>query len=244
MLDYCLINILFYNQIESYEIIGEPKLHDVTKTIISSNNLYTKKDPDLTIIYQQPQQILDYYLQNTLTHKTKWLIITMKEHEDAKILFQFIRAFGDAILIQFPTPIIIIKNIAPNFWQNYRKDILKPIAEPDIQEFLNITITDISTEDCVQINGTQEELMTQSLNPHALYTYFGKKINEEQLKNLKELTKFSLKIIQCVNPNTNEIYGFFAQNDYMQQCWLLYLAQFESLKDTMNIRRIFLCAPI
>lgn len=244
MLDYCLINLLYYNEIESYEILGDPRLQDITRTIIANNNLYTKSNPDLVVVYKQNKQILEHYLQNTLTHKTKWVFIVHEDLEEARILFQFIRSYGEAILIQYPTPIIVIKNLTENFRQNYRRDVLKPITLPNVREFLNIKESNVSVEDCVQINGDQERQLTQSLASRSLYVYFGEPITSTQLQNLKELTKFSAKIIHYINPCTNETHGFFVQNDYVQQCWLFYLTGCETLKDTLNIRKIFLQSPV
>ena len=128
MIDYCLFMVLFQNDILSYSVIGEPFVFKPKiKALIDFHKIPVVQNAELVIINNESHQFIDYYWKNILTSDTKWLFVVPKDEKDARNIFNEIRGFGEPYFVQFPKPLVIIKNVRSDFKDHFRENILAPI---------------------------------------------------------------------------------------------------------------------
>ena len=246
MIDYCLFLALFQNDILSYNILGEHfELLPKSKALIDFKNIVQKPEAELVIINQESAQFIDYYCKNLLSDRVKWLFVIPKDEKDARNIFNEIRGFGEPYFVQFPKPLIIIKNVLPNFMEYHRKDILLPISFiGNLDDFLNIEISENDISDVEYIVGEKEYQLIKSLSTNAKMLYFGHTICSRDLQKCKMFSKMKFHIIECVDINNNETKGYFVHSDYVEKAWLYHLTNFQSIKNLYKFRDFTIKVPV
>ena len=214
-----------------YSVIGEPFVFKPKiKALIDFHKIPVVQNAELVIINNESHQFIDYYWKNILTSDTKWLFVVPKDEKDARNIFNEIRGFGEPYFVQFPKPLVIIKNVRSDFKDHFRENILAPINTiGNLDDFLEIEILENDLSDVENIVGEKEYQLIKSLSTNAKMQYFGHTLSTRDLNKCKMLSKMKFHIIECVDINTNETKGYFCHSDYAEKAWLYQLTDFQSL---------------
>jgi len=244
MLDYCLFFILLQNDLNTYKIFGNYfELHAKNNQLIQSKLMKEDDNPELVLIYKESNQFIENYWKNILSDCVKWLIIVPQDQTSAIIIFKELRAFGKARLILDKQPIILIKDLKPNFKSYYRQDMLLPINDENIDDFLNIKLNKHNLEDCCIATGDKEQILNKCLTTSAPYIYFGEHISENNLSKLKSLFNAKIKIIECVNFKYQTV-GFFVDREHFATTYIYSIEKISSLKNILKFKQLHLKAPV
>lgn len=245
MVDYCLFMILLNEQLNKITFLGEDfLLHSKINSLLQTKNIKTADDGCLIIINKESPQFIDFYWRNILSNQIKWLIITPRNITEAVIIYKEIRSFGDAILIQSEEPVIIIKNFKENFKDFFRQEILLPLDNKNINEFLNCSDEMQSLSMCSISTGNKEQQIIESLLSNSMYIYFGEKVPLSSLLLCQKLANMKFYIIELVNKENFERLGFFVHRDYLEKTIIYSLSNLKSLENVFKFHEIKLTIPV
>ena len=244
MLDYCLFFILLQNEIESYRFYGNYfDLHAKNNLLLLNKNIKESDNPNLVMIYKESNQFIENYWKTVLSDCVKWLIIVPQDQTSAIVTYKELRALGEAILILDKEPIIIIKNLKDNFKSFYRQEILLPILEPNIDDFINVKLKKQPLDDVCVATGDREKILLKCFTSTAPYIYFGEPISEYNLSKLKCFFNAKIKIVECVNQKYHTT-GFFVDREYFESTYIYSVEKIASLKNVLKFKEHHIKAPV
>lgn len=242
MIDYCLMKIFILDDICSFKIFGDYVMHPKINNILSQKIIEQNDQPDLIIIYEENYAFIQYYINNILSNKIKYLIVKTKTKDDAIFLFKEFRSIGDSF-ISTQQKTVIIKNIKNDFKTEFRKQILMPIEKQNLDHFLKLE-TENKYTDYEIIPGEQEHQIIKSITTNTPYIYVGQNIPEKTINFARLLCDLKLKLVEIVDDN-DEFIGMMFTKDFTEKAWIIKLTQSQQLKEffklSENYFRILIC---
>jgi hypothetical protein len=244
MIDYCLLTCLINNEINSYNFYGDYNIHSKITQICELKNITKHDNPNLVLIYKESYNFIDFFCKNKISHETQWLFIVPQSLQEAILLFKELRSIGDAHLIQYPLPILIIKNFKENFLQYHRNDILQPVENyQTIDNFLNFNL--YKTESYYDKDfGNFESQILKSLTTNNMFVYVGEEISEHNLMKCQQYGMMKFNIIECVDCVEQKHKGYFVHKDFVEKMWLYHLTKLQSLENLLKFKECYIILPV
>lgn len=234
MIDYCLLICFFQQDIKTYNLFGNYRIHPNVSNIIECKNIKKTDEPELIIIYKQKFIFIDYYCMNAMSINAKWLLIVPESLEDGRKIYQNIKSFGEHYFVEYPEPLIIIKNIKPNYKELYRAEILDFSNSTDnLDDFLELNILEnkISTE---VISDNEEKSIVRSLSTNKDFVYVGEILPDKTILKNQMIAKMKFNII--VNYKDNVIKGYFVRKNFINEFWIWKLTNYNMVEQFLKIK--------
>ena len=246
MVDYSLFIAILKHEITSIKMLGENfPMHSRINALIKTKQIKNEDDAQLIFIYKESPQFIDFFWRNILTENTQWLIIAPRNKTEAIIIYKELRSFGETIIVQSEEPIVIIKNLKPNFKQYFRQEILLPIEQKNLNDFLDAKDENQYDERLCQVmQGTEEEQIIQSIMSNSMYVYFGDDISSDCVKVCQMLANMKFYIIECMSQDNYKTKGFFVHRDYLEKTIIYKLTEYKTLKNVMKFNEIHIKMPV
>lgn len=225
MLDYCLLMCLFQKTIQSYYTYGDYKFPSILSKIIESKNISKIADAELVVIYNEPKSVVDFFWRNKMTKDIKWLFVVAKNRTDGVRIYQEIKSFGDHFYLNCDQPIIIIKNIHPDFKNKFRDNMLNfNDNKTDLDEFMEIkSYAQENLIDNISINSKDKSII-QSLcnqkNSKNNYVYIGERISNQDMARNEIISKLGFCIIENYSIQKQQAIGYCVRYDIIEQFWI------------------------
>lgn len=243
MFNFSVIAVLFDNDIESYKIFGEyNEIHHKLSEIIVAKNLTHSDNPELAIIYNESYVFYNYFWRNTLSEKTKWLIVKLKDTSLMERAYRETRFFGeDAIWLG---DVFVIKNIVSNFKTLYNHNFSWPKSYPELSLFFNL-YPEKSSFDVKKIHETNEEIrIIKIITSNNDYVYFGEPMDTNSFDRCCLFLGMSFNIIECVDLHSEQTKGYFCHKNQVKD-FLLYLSyKYKTLENLLKFNEKKITVPI
>jgi hypothetical protein len=212
-------------------------IHANVANLLLIKNIKEDDNAELLVIYKESYLFIDYYWRNVLTTNTKWLIIVPQTKLDSERIYREIKSFGDHLYIEFPEPIIIIKNIKPTFKDEFRNQILQKDTKINLDSFLELNLLE-DTITCEKIIDEQDIAIIKSLASHNEYIYVGDYVSDNTLLKNQMFAKMKFHVIENIDLSTGKTIGFFCRNDYISRILIYSLKKSEKLAQFLKFNEI------
>ncbi len=237
MLDLSLLLLFLTKEIETYKVYGNFRdMHSLVGDLMSHRK-ESDGNSDLVLIYNENHTFVDYFWRNVLTPSTKWFIIKAKNKNDANIIYREIRSMGDCY-ISPDDSLVILKNIKEDFREHYRENILLPVTEINLLDYLGFVGENEDTSNCEMIVGGSRNNIVASLMSCMPCQYVGKPIADKYIRLCMFLSKTRIKFIEIFE--NGESVAMFVAGGFVKEAWLYKLGGTDELKQVLRFHEKYL----
>lgn len=215
---------------------------DIKQKVMNLLKQPTENEHQLDIIYYESYNWLRHYWKNNYVKNNDVLIVCSSTNE-AIVLFKEIRAYGTSYIYE---NFVFIENIHDNYHDLFRKQILLPVENVNIDSIFNWDYKgDVTKLEIISDIRLDQQILKTFVSDKP-YIYIGTELDQKQYEKITSLMRFKFQIIECYMDPALEYrpVGVAFTKDFSDKALINHLRPFPSVQKFLEFDKIHLKIPV